>query len=427
MRSSYKRRFLDSPVARAALQNSGWLMLDKVVRIGAGLSVGVWMAREFGPKLFGDINYAMAFVALFSPLASMGVESVIIRDLVRYPERSQEILGTVAFLRCVSAAIAVMSCIFVAHVLGVEEDSLHLILIFAITHIFVVTDVIDLWFQSRVQGRTTVLARLPSLVVGVMLRIALLLTSWTLIAFAWIQVIELAIAGIGILIAFRWDPKTVKTWRFSGTFAKNLIKETWPLLLAGISVVLYMRIDVIMLQHLSSPVDTGIYSAATRVSEALYFIPMIIATSFAPMVIKSKAAGAEEYSMTLLNPYLLMSRKGVSLAVMITIVAPMLIAIIYGDGYAEASSVLQVHVWAAIPVFLGVGSSQYLINERLQIVSFYRTFLGLGVNVVLNLLWIPKYGAMGAAVTTLVSYIVATFSIGLSTEHMHKLVKCCDR
>ena len=98
MRSLYKRRFLDSPVARAALQNSGWLMLDKVVRIGAGLSVGVWMAREFGPELFGDINYAMAFVALFSPLASMGVESVIIRDLVRYPERSQEMLGTVAFL-----------------------------------------------------------------------------------------------------------------------------------------------------------------------------------------------------------------------------------------------------------------------------------------------------------------------------------------
>ena len=155
-----------------------------------------------------------------------------------------------------------------------------------------------------------------------MLRIALLLTSSTLIAFAWIQVIELAIAGIEILIAFRWDPETVKTWRFSGTFAKNLIKETWPLLLAGISVVLYMRIDVIMLQHLSSPVDTGIYIPATRVSEALYFIPMIIATSFAPMVIKSKAAGAEEYSMTLFNLYLLMSRQEVSLAVMITLSPP---------------------------------------------------------------------------------------------------------
>lgn len=398
-----------------AMGNTAWLMVDRMARLVLGIGIAVWMARVLGPVRFGQLNFALAYVALFASFAGLGLEKVVVRDLVRSGVPDGELLGTAFVLKLAGACVAIALCI--ASMLVTVRDSHEtqlLIAVLSLGFLFHAFDVIDYRFQSRVESRYVVLARLPSLLVFFAVRAWLVVAHMALVYFAWAQTLELLLAGIGLVAVFRYRKDVASTWRPAVSTAKALLGECWPLILAGLSVIFYMRIDVVMLGKLSGEHAAGIYSAATRLSEGFYFIPMIIASSVAPMLVRARAAGAAPYFDGLMKLYLAMVRVSLGIAIPLAMLAPWLVDLLYGAAYAEAATVLRVHVWAAVAVFLGTASSQYLMQEGLQKISLYRTLAGLAVNVVLNLYLIPMYGATGAAVATLVSYFVSTFCIMLS-------------
>jgi PST family polysaccharide transporter len=234
--------------------------------------------------------------------------------------------------------------------------------------------------------------------------------------FAWAQALEVLVAAIGLLVVYRYLGGGVADWRPGYVQALALIRECWPLIFAGLSVMLYMKVDIVMLGKISGDRSAGIYSAATRLSEGFYFIPMIIASSIAPVLLRARARSPEQYLQGLFRLYLLMVRMSLVIAVPLAVVSPLLIELLFGSDFSESADVLRVHVWVAIAVFLGVASSQYLTNEGLQKLSLYRTLIGLVINILLNLFLIPAYGAVGAAIATLVSYFIATFSIIISRQ-----------
>jgi PST family polysaccharide transporter len=240
------------------------------------------------------------------------------------------------------------------------------------------------------------------------------LTALSLTMFAWAQTLEILLSAIGLLVVYRCLGGHITDWRPRYDMAMALIRECWPLIFSSLSVMLYMKVDIVMLGKLSGDRSVGIYSAATRLSEGFYFIPMIIASSVAPMLLRARARSAEQYMLGLFQLYILMVRMSLAIAVLLAVASPLLIGLLFGSDFSEASAVLRLHIWAAIAVFLGVASSQYLINEGLQKLSLCRTLTGLVVNILLNLLLIPHFGAVGAAIATLISYFVATFSIIIS-------------
>jgi PST family polysaccharide transporter len=289
-----------------------------------------------------------------------------------------------------------------------------LVAVLSLGMFFQTFDVIDFWFQSRVASRYSVIARLPSLLVFVGLRIFLILGALPLTLFAWAQTLETVSAAVGLLVVYRYLGWRVAEWRPVYDQALALIRECWPLIFASLSVMLYMKVDIVMLGKISGERSAGIYSAATRLSEGFYFIPMVIASSIAPMLLHARARSTRQYLQGLLKLYVLMVRISLAIAVPLAVVSPVLIELLFGSSFAESSAVLRVHIWAAVAVFLGVASSQYLTNEGLQKLSLYRTMVGLVINIVLNLILIPSCGAVGAAIATLVSYFFATFSIIIS-------------
>lgn len=398
-----------------AIGNSGWLLLDKILRMAASLVIGIWMARVLGPVQFGQFNYALAFVALFAPIATLGLDGIVVRNLVMERESPQATLGSVAVLRLLGALAAVILCNATVMWFKPDDSLAHLlVLIISLGLIFQSTDVVDCWFQSRVTSRYIVLAKLPALLGFFGVRILLLLGAFSLYMFAWAQILELLMGAFGVLAAYRICGNSFRQWHPDFNHALALLREAWPQALAGLSVMLYMKIDVVMLQSMAGDRATGIYSAATRLSEGIYFIPMIVVSSLAPMLVRSREIGRDHYFQTLSKLYVTMVRLSLTITVIILAVSPWLVEALYGTAYTESVAVLQIHIWASIPVFLGVASSQYLTNEGYQTLSLYRTLVGLIVNVALNLALIPQHGAMGAAIATLISYSIATFSILLS-------------
>lgn len=395
-----------------AVGNSGWLLADKVTRLMIGLVIGVWMARVLGPAQFGQFNYALAFVALFSSVATLGLDGIVVRNLVHTPDAKNQILGSAFILKIIGSLLAISLCVILIFFVEPENPQTQmLVAVISAGLLFQALDVVDFWFQSRVTSMYTVIAKIPALFVFFCVRVALLVGTASLIAFAWVQSLELLLGSIGLVIVYQRLGDRITAWRPLYTYAMTLIKESWPLILAGLSVMLYMKIDIVMLGKMSGDRETGLYSAASRLSEGFYFVPMVIVSSLTPMLLRARALGNAQYKQSMLNLYVLMIRLSILMATPFAIFAPLLVEMLFGDNYASSAAILRVHIWAAVAVFLGVASSQYLTAEGQQKMSLYRTLTGLIVNIGLNVLLIPTYGAMGAAIATLVSYFVATFTM----------------
>lgn len=392
-------------------KNTFWLLSERIVRIGINFFVTIYLVKYLGPNDFGLLSYAISFVSIFSSFASLGMDSIIVRELVANDKMSSSIIGTSFYLRLISAFISILLTAAVLFVSNEEFFTAVLILIISISTIFQSFNVIDFYFQSKVQARFTVYAQFISLIVSSALKMYLIIVEAPLVYFAYAIALESLIFAIGLYIAFNKNAEIKLKWNFNSILAKSILKDSYPLLLAGVVIAIYMKIDQIMIKKMLDNSQAGYYSAAVKICELWYFIPMAISNSIFPAIINAKKTSEEVYKRRMQQFYDLMAWLSVGIAIPLTIFAPQIIIFLYGTDFTPAFPVLQIYIWSAAATFLGVASSQYLVAENLTKISFFRTFIGMIVNVALNLILIPSIGIIGSALATLISYSLATFSL----------------
>ncbi|MFM6773439.1 MAG: flippase [Microcystis panniformis] len=395
---------------REIIANTGWLFADRILRMGVGLFVGVWVARYLGVQQFGVFNYATAFVALFSTLSTLGLDSIVVRSIVREPEKRAEILGTAFWLKLFGGVAALL--LAVSSIIVVRHDdqlTISLVAILSSVGIFQAFDTIDLWFQSQVQSKYTVIAKNTAFVITALVKVALISFHAPLIAFAWAALGEVSLGAIGLIISYRVRGYSPWLWPWSLPLAKTLLKESWPLILSGVTIMIYMRIDQIMLGQMVGDKAVGLYSAATRISEVWYFIPTVIASSVSPAIYAAKEVSEALYYQRIKQLIRMLVLISLVISVPMSLMSFKLITILFGNGYAEAGKILAIHIWASLFVFMGVATSPWFIAEGLTEFSFHRTLIGAVVNVVLNFILIPSCGGIGAAIATVIAYAIAAF------------------
>ena len=248
------------------------------------------------------------------------------------------------------------------------------------------------------------------LVLSTGVKIALIYNHASVLYFAGALVFDSAILALGLLFIFKRKQLHLHTWTFNWARAKSLIQQSWPLILTAVMISIYMKIDQVMLKSAGSKI-VGIYSAAARISESWYFIPVAIVTSVFPAIIHARKTDIERYHKRLQNLYDLLVVISLPVAILVSIFADQIIHLLYGNPYQGAGILLSIHIWSGIFVFLGSASSQFLLAEGFTLISFLRTAFGALVNVLLNLWLIPIYGALGASIATLIAYASATFFI----------------
>lgn len=389
------------------IKNIGWLFSEKVLRVGIILVVEVWIARYLGPEQFGTLNLVIAFFMIFLIFGALGLESIVVRDIV-LGKSATATLGTALALRLCGAALAIaLTFAAILYMRPGDPVVLVLALLIAPSVVFKSFEIIDLWFQSQVLSRYTVVATSAALLAGAAIKISLILLKAPLAAFAAVATLESFLIAAGLLIAYKASGQSIMNWRFDLGRAKELLSESWPLILSGVAVSVYMKIDQIMLAEMTGVSEVGIYSAAARLSEGCYFIPMIIVTSVFPAVVKSKTAGDELYNRLMQRLYDIMVWTALAVTVPVMLLAPQIISLFYGEAYIQASAILSIHILASVFVFLGVARNKWLVNEGLTRFSLLTSVAGAVLNVVVNLLLIPLYGGVGAAIATVVSYAVA--------------------
>ncbi|MBW4580194.1 MAG: flippase [Tildeniella nuda ZEHNDER 1965/U140] len=397
------------------LSNAGWLFADRILRMGIGLFVGVWVARYLGPEQFGLFNYAIAFVVLLTPFATLGLDNIVVRDLVCNPDCRAVTLGTAFVLKLCGATITALVTLGAITLLRPDHSlDQWLVGIIAAGLLFQAFDAIDFWFQSQMQSKYTVYAKNLAFVLFAVVRITLIQAHAPLIAFAWAGLTETAIGAVGLVIGYRATGNDLGDWKISIFRVKSLLQDSWALILSSIAILIYMKIDQIMLGEMLGNKAVGIYAAATKISEVWYFIPMAIASSVSPAIMGAKAIGQDAYMQKLQSTFDLMVVLAFVVSLPISFLSPVIISILYGEGYSSSSQVLSIHIWASLFVFLGVGREIWIVSEGMMLISFLTTLLGAIVNVTLNLFLIPIYQEIGAAIATLVAYAIPGYLICLA-------------
>lgn len=406
-----------SPNLRKIMGNTGWLFTEKIVQMFLGLLVGVWITRYLGPERFGRFNYATAIVGLFVPFAKLGLDNIIIRNLAREPSSKDETLGTAFVLRLISSVITffVTVGIIIISTPNRTPENIETILIVGIVAAGTIVqsyEVIDYWFQSQIQSKYSVLARNAAYLLINLAKIALIQAKAPLIAFAITMVAEYALAAIGFIVAYRFKDNFFKNWRISFHHAKSLLKDSWPLILSGIVIIIYMRIDQVMLGQMVGDKSVGIYSAAVKISELWYFVPGAIVNSVFPSIVQAKEISEEVYHARIQKLFNSMSLLAYSVAIPITFLSSYIVTLIYGKSYLEAAPILTVHIWTGLFSSLGVARETWLVTEGLMKFSAITAASGAVVNIILNYFLIDKYGGLGAAFATVVAQFVAAYGIG---------------
>lgn len=403
-----RRRLEHRPNLVKILDNIGWLFLDKVLRMGVGLLVGVWIARYLGPEQFGLLNFALAFTGLFAAISGIGLQGIVVRDLVREPQNAPLTLGTAAVLMLIGGLVSYLLILAaIAYLRPDDPLARSIVAILGAIQLFKASEIAVYWFESQVQSKYTVWVQNGVFLVFSAVKIGLILIEAPLVAFAWATLIEAGVVGAILLAVLVRRGPACRVVKANISRAQSLLKDAWPLMLSGMTIMVYMKIDQIMLGQMIGDEAVGIYSAAVRISEVWYFLPMIVVSSAFPALVEAKKRGDAEYKDRMQMLCDLMALISIVIALLVSVLSTSLVDALYGGEYSEAGLILTIHVWAAVFVFLGVASSNwYTIENRMQL-ALQRTALGAIVNVILNALLIPSYGAVGAAAATVAAHAVA--------------------
>ena len=388
------------------ITNIGWLGANRLLQLATGFFVGAWVARYLGPKEYGTLSFALAWVALFSPLMQVSGGMVLVRNFVREPGQAGTAFATATVLRLAGAVVMVGAALLAARLYSSEKTPFVLFVgILAIAQCTKTTAVVELWFESQVKSKFSALASSAAIISSAALRISLILFEANLEAFIWAVAAEWVIQSIALIIMFRrFGSLPVNKLRPSMRYARSLLADAWPMIFSGLASTIYMRIDQVMLALMAGDAAVGTYSAATRITEAAFIIPNIVCISLFPALVKASQADKAVYLQRLSQLFALLQLTALVLVLLLSVGANPITTLLYGHQYQDSAAVLRIHSIALLFVFFAVPSGRHLVAKNHVMIAMTRPIFGAIVNIILNLQLIPRYGANGAAIATVISY-----------------------
>ena len=396
-------KFNLSPNRRKVFKNVYWAVLGKIVNIISGLLVGVLVARYLGPDKFGLMNYVISYVTLFSVFAAFGLNNIEIRELAKHNAIKETLLGTAFVIRLFFAAMAILLILVTLVLFESDAFTFTMVMVYSLSLVLSSFTVIRNYFTSIILNEYVVKTEIVRTVIGAGIKIGLLLTHCSLAWFIVASTFDFVLVGGGYLYSYRRKAGSVRAWTFDFTVARLLIRESFPLLLSGTAVIIYQKIDAVMIRNMMDNASVGQFSVAAKITELAIFIPMVIAQTVTPLLVRAHQEDPARYHAKRQQFMDVMVWSSIAMALAMSVLAAPAIRILYGEKYLGAIPVLQIMAWKAVFMALFSASGQMILIENIQRFVAARNVIGCVVSVALNYLLIPVWGIVGSAVATVLT------------------------
>lgn len=382
---------------------------EKIVQMLISLVISLLTARYLGPSNFGLINYATSFTAFFAALCNLGINSVLVKELVDNPEKEGQILGTALGLRAISSMLSAITIVAVVSVIDRDEPiTIQVVALCSLGLVFQVFDVFSSWFQRHLKSKFTAIAALVAYVTMAVYRVILLIAGGNVALFALATSVDyIALAVMQLIFYKKNDGQRLG---FSWKYGKDLLSRSKHFILAGLMVSIYGQTDKLMLKQMLDVTQTGFYSTATTVNNMWCFVLMAVINSMYPSVMEAHKTGDEVlFQKKNRQMYAIVFYVSIGAAVMFNIFAELIIYILYGEAFLPAAMPLRIVSWYTAFSYLGIARNAWVVSKNRQRHLFKIYAAAAASNVVLNFLLIPVFGANGAATASLVAQILTGF------------------
>ena len=400
------------------VKNATWIIACKIVQVLLNLVVTMMTARYLGPSGYGLVNYAASVVAFVSPIMQLGFNSVLVQELINYPEEEGKTLGTALSTSLLSSAFCIVGVVaFVSIANAGEKATLIVCALYAIQLVFSALELVQYWFQAKLKSKYTSLVMLAAYVVVSAYRIFLLVSGMSIYWFAISQALDYAIIAFSLLVIYKRLGN--QKLAFSGATLRRMFKKSRYYIVSNLMIVIFAQTDRIMLKLMIDDAATGYYSAAVTCAGLTGFVFTAIIDSARPSIFESKKTGVG-FEKNVCALYSVIIYLSLLQSLFISLLSPIIVKILYGSAYTPTVSVLRVVVWYTTFAYLGSVRNVWILAEGKEKYLWILNLSGATLNVALNAIFIPVWGIMGAAIASLVTQIFTNVALNFIVWPMRR-------
>lgn len=394
------------------LKNVSWNLFASIARLAISCFVSIFTARYLGPSNFGMLSYVTSFSSFFTAICNLGINSILAKELLDDPDHQGVVLGSTFFMRFISTVCCMIANCGLIAILN-PDDRLYLILaaIQSLYLLFTISDSLNYWFQARLENKISAISSTVGYFVMAVYRIYLLATHKSIIWFAVATSLDMVVVGLLLLICYirKGGPK----FSISISRCKSIIGKSKHFILAGLMVSLYNQMDKVMLNSMIDSSSVAFYSTANSINSMWTFVIAAIIDSVSPVIYSAYNESRAVFKKRLKMLYQCIIWLCLMAGVVICLSSKTIINLLYGASYMDAVPVLCVLVWSVMFSYLGVAKNIWVVSENKN--KYLVAFTGMGIigNLILNSILIPQYGAVGAAVATVVTQFISSVAAQL--------------
>ena len=375
------------------------------------LIIGMVSARYLGPKNYGLINYAASIVAFVLPVTQLGFNATMVHELIENPKNEGKILGSALVMNLISSFFCIIGVTFFALIVNAgEEETILVCVLYSLSLVFSALETIKFWFQYKLKSKYPSIIMLISYVIVSAYKIFLLVSGKNVYWFALINCLDYGIISLSLIFLYKKIGKGKFVFSFS--CAKSLISRSKYYILSAIMVVVFQTTDHIMLTTMIGQKENGYYTAALTSITVLQFVYHAIIDSYRPLILSNKKENQAEYEKNISSLYSVILYLSFAQSIVFFIFAPLIVSILYGSDYSNSVAVLRVLVWYFSFSLMGTVRNVWILAEQKQKFLMTINLFGAIVNVILNALLIPFYGAGGAAFASFSTQVFTNFILG---------------
>ena len=393
------------------VKNASWIIGIQIVKSLLGLVISMLTARFLGPSNFGLINYAASIVAFVTPIMYLGLNGVLVQEIVNTPEKEGEILGTSVTMTFLSSLLCVIGVIsFAAAVNRGERETVIVCALYSTLLIFQSLELLNYWFQAKLLSKYASGVALFAYAVISGYKIYLLAAHKSIYWFALSNALDYMIIVIGLFIVYK--RLGGGRLRFNLSTARRLWGKSRYYIVSNMMIAIFAQTDRIMLKLMINDAATGYYSAAVACAGMTGFVFAAIIDSFRPLIFDDKKTDEIRYEKDMCRLYGIIIYLSLLQSLVITLFSGLIIKILYGAAYSASINALKLIVWYTTFSYLGSVRNIWILAENKQKYLWIINLSGALANVALNYILIPITGIMGAALASLVTQIFTNVIIG---------------
>jgi PST family polysaccharide transporter len=409
----------------AIFKNIAWLFVERLSRMILGFFIGVWVARYLGAEKYGALMYSLAFVSIFNAISTLGLNGVAVREFVNNPKSKWEILSSLIILQFLGGVFATILIFIVGKQLEDGNDFfINSSIVLGFAQLLKSIESFKYWFESQVSSKYSSLAEFSAYLIACCIRAWGIYEGKDIWFFVLVYLVESFFTLFGLALLFILKNKNIKFIPHLG-WISIFLKEGWPIIISATLVLVNLQVDRVMLGRFASSTQVGIYSAANTLISVWYFIPTLVVGSFSADLVRLYAEDINKYHLLSVKLHKFFGGLMLLIALIFSIFSDIIIDKIYGVAFEGAAGVLAVSVFAIIFVFQVSLRGRLLIIEGMQMYGTFLVFAGVILNIAMNLLLIPYYGAIGAACAYVISWALSALVLPLIFEKTRKYPRVC--